>query len=77
VADAAFNPEEQAVAAEWQLHLQGQIEALPERDRQCLLLRAEGLPYRDIARVLGVSLGFVAKSLARSFGRLDMSRGGR
>lgn len=74
VADASANPEEQAVAAERQVRLQRQLEALPERDRQCLLLRAEGLTYRDIARVLGVSLGFVAKSLARSLSRLEVSR---
>ena len=44
--------------------------ALPERDRRCLYLRAEGLGYRDIAAVLGVSLGSVAKSLGRAFARL-------
>lgn len=74
VTDAGANPEEQAAAAQWQLRVQAQLEALPERDRQCLLLRAEGLTYRDIARVLGTSLGFVAKSLARSLDRLDVSR---
>jgi len=46
------------------------IRALPPRDRRCLLLRAEGLRYRDIADTLGMSLGGVAKSLARSIARL-------
>jgi RNA polymerase sigma-70 factor (ECF subfamily) len=46
------------------------IQALPPRDRRCLLLRAEGLRYRDIADTLGMSLGGVAKSLARSVRRL-------
>ena len=46
------------------------VQALPARDRRCLLLRAEGLRYRDIANTLGMSLGGVAKSLARSIGRL-------
>ena len=77
VADASANPEEQAVAAQWQGHVRQRIEGLPERDRHCLLLRAEGLKYRDIARVLGVSLGFVAKSLTRSLDRLEPSLGGR
>jgi DNA-directed RNA polymerase specialized sigma24 family protein len=36
-------------------------------------LRAEGLNYRDIAEVLGVSLGSVAKSLTRAFERLHHS----
>jgi RNA polymerase sigma-70 factor, ECF subfamily len=51
--------------------LRAVVRALPARDRQCLYLRAEGLPYRDIARTLGVSLGTVAKLLARSVLRLS------
>jgi RNA polymerase sigma-70 factor (ECF subfamily) len=39
---------------------------LSEQDRRCLGLRAEGLRYREIARVLGISLGGVALSLKRS-----------
>lgn len=46
------------------------VSALPERDRACLHLRAEGLRYREIADVMGVSLGTVAMSLARSLARL-------
>lgn len=45
--------------------------ALPERDRQCLMLRADGVRYRDIARVLGVSLGTVASTLTRAMARLS------
>jgi RNA polymerase sigma-70 factor (ECF subfamily) len=52
--------------------------ALPEQDQCCLTLRAEGLRYREIARVLGISVGSVANSLARALGRLsradEMSR---
>jgi RNA polymerase sigma-70 factor (ECF subfamily) len=46
------------------------VRALPERDRQCLFLRAEGLRYREIAEALGMSLGAVAASLSRSLGKL-------
>ena len=46
------------------------VQALPEQDRRCLYLRAEGLRYRDITEVLGMSLGAVAQSLARSLERL-------
>ena len=46
------------------------LNALPERDRHCVHLRGHGLRYRDIARVLGMSLGAVAKSLTRSIARL-------
>ena len=47
------------------------VRALPEQDRNCLALRAEGLRYRDIARILGVSLGSVAGSLSRALTRLS------
>ena len=46
------------------------VEALPEQDRRCLFLRAEGLRYREIAETLGMSLGGVSLSLARSLARL-------
>ena len=69
-ADCAFNPEEQAAAAQRRIRLQSIVRALPEQDRWCLALRAEGLRYREIAEVLGMSLGAVSGSLARSLGRL-------
>jgi RNA polymerase sigma-70 factor (ECF subfamily) len=46
--------------------------ALPERHRQCLLLRAEGLRYREIASVLDISLGGVAKAIAHALLRLSI-----
>jgi RNA polymerase sigma-70 factor, ECF subfamily len=69
-ADSALNPEEQAAAAQRRIRLQSIVRALPEQDRWCLALRAEGLRYREIAEVLGMSLGAVSGSLARSLGRL-------
>jgi RNA polymerase sigma-70 factor, ECF subfamily len=70
VPDPDAGPEEACVAREDRRRLRGALRALPERDRQCLHLRAEGLRYRDIAAVLGISLGAVAKSLTRAVGRL-------
>jgi RNA polymerase sigma-70 factor (ECF subfamily) len=68
--DPAPNPEVRLAQRERQQRLAPVIQALSARDRRCLLLRAEGLRYRDIADTLGMSLGGVAKSLARSIGRL-------
>jgi RNA polymerase sigma-70 factor, ECF subfamily len=68
--DSAANPEEQLDEVERQKRLLAAFEALPERDRWCLCLRAEGLRYREIADVLGMSLGAVSNSLARSLARL-------
>lgn len=71
--DPRRDPEQQLAARQRQTRLLAVIDALPERDRQCLHLRGAGLRYRDIARVVGISLGAVAKSLARSVARLQRS----
>jgi RNA polymerase sigma-70 factor (ECF subfamily) len=69
--EAAANPEEQLADAQRQRRLLAVFNALPERDRSCLSLRAEGLRYREIASVLGMSLGAVSKSLTRALARLE------
>ena len=51
------------------------LEALPEQDQRCLILRAEGLKYREIAEILGISLGSVSMSLARSLARMTRAEG--
>ncbi len=70
VIDPALNPEERLVETRRQKRLLAVLKALPERDRQCLALRSEGLRYREIAEVLGISLGSISKSLTRSLARL-------
>ena len=70
IMDSALNPEERAVDTQTRRNLRAVVEALPERDRQCLFLRAEGLRYRGIATVLNISAGSVSLSLARSLARL-------
>ena len=67
---ASANPEEHALASQRQSRLWSVVNALAEQDRQCLTLRAEGLRYREIARVTGMSLGSVSISLTRSLARL-------
>jgi RNA polymerase sigma-70 factor (ECF subfamily) len=68
--DPSLNPEEQLLSAQRQRRLLSVVSALPEQDRLCLSLRAEGLRYREIAEVLGISLGAVSLSLTRSVARL-------
>jgi RNA polymerase sigma-70 factor (ECF subfamily) len=68
--DPSPNPEEQMLSRQRQTRLLAVLCALPEQDRCCLGLRAEGLRYREIAQVLGVSLGAVSISLTRSLARL-------
>jgi RNA polymerase sigma-70 factor (ECF subfamily) len=70
------NPEEQAWNRQRQARLLAVVSALPERDQDCLFLRAEGLRYREIASTLGISLGSVAASMARALARLGSADGG-
>ncbi|MDZ4797142.1 MAG: sigma-70 family RNA polymerase sigma factor [Bryobacteraceae bacterium] len=71
VADPQPNPEDQFAFRQRRGRLRSVVDALPPLDRQCLYLRAEGFRYREIADVLGISLGSVANSLARSLSRLS------
>jgi len=68
--DPSPDPEEQVLSKERQARLLAFLDILPEQDRCCLCLRAEGLRYREISYVLGISLGAVSASLARSLTRL-------
>jgi RNA polymerase sigma-70 factor (ECF subfamily) len=68
--DPAPNPEDQLASDQTKRRLMAVLEALPEQNRWCLYLRAEGLRYREIAEVLDMSLGSVLLSLSRSLGRL-------
>jgi RNA polymerase sigma-70 factor (ECF subfamily) len=69
------NPEERWTDRQRQQRLLAVVDALAEQDRRCLYLRAEGLRYREITAVLGMSLGAVALSLERSLARLTRADG--
>jgi RNA polymerase sigma-70 factor (ECF subfamily) len=68
--DPEPTPETRLVEGETGRRVRAAVNNLPARDQQCLRLRAEGLRYRDIAAVLEMSLGSVAKSVARSLAYL-------
>jgi RNA polymerase sigma-70 factor (ECF subfamily) len=68
--DPADTPEEHLAFTQRCQRLRSVVRALAPRDRQCVYLRSEGLSYRDIAAALGMSLGGVAKALARALARL-------
>jgi RNA polymerase sigma-70 factor (ECF subfamily) len=73
--DPSPNPEEHLSSAQRQRRLLAVVQALPETDQNCIRLRAEGLRYREIAAVLGISLGTVSTSLTRSIARLIRADG--
>jgi RNA polymerase sigma-70 factor (ECF subfamily) len=68
--DGSPDPEQQALYNQRQRRFSAVIRALPKQDRACLSLRAEGIRYREIAEILGISLGAVALSLERSLAKL-------
>jgi RNA polymerase sigma-70 factor, ECF subfamily len=71
----ASNPEEQLHNKQRRQKLLAIVRALPERDQSCLYMSASGLTYREIAKALGISLGSVATSLARSLAKLSRADG--
>jgi RNA polymerase sigma-70 factor (ECF subfamily) len=46
------------------------IRQLTESERECLLLRAEGLRYREIGDVLGISTSTVGETVSRTIKKL-------
>jgi RNA polymerase sigma-70 factor (ECF subfamily) len=68
--DPGPSPEERMANRQTRERLLAVAGALPEQDRWCLFLRAEGWRYREIAEILGMSLGAVSMSLSRSLGRI-------
>ena len=70
VPDPNPSPEDQIATSQRRQRVLAVVSALPEQDRRCLILRAEGLRYREIAEVLDISLGAVSVSLERSLTRL-------
>jgi RNA polymerase sigma-70 factor (ECF subfamily) len=75
--DPSPNPEEHLASVERRCRLLAVVDALPVGDQGCLRLRAEGLRYREIASVLGMSLGAVSVSLTRSLARRFAQMRGR
>ena len=70
VADQSAGADVALEETQRQRSLMAVVRALPEQDQRCLHLRAEGLRYREIAEILGMSLGAVANSLERSMARI-------
>src|SRR5580658_312679 len=68
--DPAPNAEDQMASSQERQRLLAVLQALPEQDRRCLALRAEGLSYREIAEIRRISLGAVSILLGRSLARL-------
>lgn len=67
---AGLDPEQIYVNKERMQLLAAAIALLPQRQRECLHLRAAGLRYREIAEVVGTTTSAVADALKRAVVRL-------
>lgn len=69
IADEA-TPEQVVLEKEKQRRLGQAIQLLTECERECLLLRAGGLRYREIGEVLGIATSTVADTVDRAIRKL-------
>ena len=69
-ATAPRGPEEDFDRNERSAAVHSALATLNERDREALLLKAEGFNYEEIAATLGLSKGAVGTTLARARRRL-------
>ena len=68
--DMAANAEQRLLEQEQRQRLRRAIIRLSPQERYCLELRAEGLGYREIAEVLGISISSVNTFLGRGVKKL-------
>jgi len=69
-ADPRGTPESCVLDEERTRRLRAAIATLPEQQRECMLLRASGLRYREIAEVLGIQTASVGAMVHRAVARL-------
>jgi RNA polymerase sigma-70 factor, ECF subfamily len=69
--DPAPNPEEMILLSERLTRLQKALSQLTPKQKECLLLRAEGRRYREIAVVLGVSVQRVGELLQHAISLVE------
>jgi RNA polymerase sigma-70 factor, ECF subfamily len=63
-------PERTLLAKEKSQQLRTAIRTLTDVERECLMLRAEGLRYREIGEVLGIATSTVADTVDRAIRKL-------
>jgi RNA polymerase sigma-70 factor, ECF subfamily len=71
-ADPGPSPEQQVILEERRKHFENAFAQLTPKQRQCVLLRAEGFRYREIAHALGISVQRVGELMQRSITLLEV-----
>ncbi len=70
--DPRPSPEQQVLLDERMRRFEDAFAQLTPKQRQCLLLRAEGFRYREIALTLGISVQRVGELMQRSISLLEV-----
>ena len=70
VGDETATQEAAMLHKERMLQLRSALRSLSPQQRQCLHLRAEGLRYHEIAKVIGVGVSTVGEFLSRAMAKL-------
>ena len=70
VADPGGTPEDGAIRRQRARRLRAALDKLTPQQRECLLLRAAGLRYREIAEALGIGISAVGELVQRAAGRV-------
>ncbi len=68
--ESAAAPDEELDRGERVAQVRAALDTLTERDREALLLKAEGFNYDEIAATLGLARGAIGTTLARARRRL-------
>jgi len=68
--ESAAAPDEELERGERITQVRAALDTLHERDREALLLKAEGFSYEEIAATLGLARGAIGTTLARARRRL-------
>jgi RNA polymerase sigma-70 factor (ECF subfamily) len=63
-------PEQQVMANEKEMRLRRAIAQLSAAQRECLVLRSEGMKYREIAGILDISVASVGENVHRGLEKL-------
>ena len=71
-ADPRPSPEQQVILDERMRQFENAFAQLTPKQRQCVLLRAEGFRYREIAVTLGISVQRVGELMQRSISLLEV-----
>jgi RNA polymerase sigma-70 factor, ECF subfamily len=70
-ADRRLNPEDLYLQKESLQRLEIGLASLTQQQSQCLLLRVEGLKYREIASMMGIGVSSVSELIQRAIVRLS------